>query len=53
MDTELAVFEKTGKIAVINNAEEARDTDLYVNGELVGKLELAPMEMRWVDYKKS
>ena len=53
MDTELAVFEMTGKIAVINNAEEARDTDLYVNGELVGKLELAPMEMRWVDYKKS
>lgn len=51
MDTEVAVFEKSGKLAVINNAKEARDTDLYVNGEFYKKLELAPMEMRWIDYK--
>ena len=51
MDTEVAVFEKSGKIAVINNAKEPRKTDLYVNGELFEKLELAEMEMRWVDYK--
>lgn len=51
VDTELAVFEKTGKIAVINNAMEAKDTDLYVDGKLFQKMELAPMEMRWVDYK--
>lgn len=50
MDTEVAVFEKSGKLAVINNAKEARDTDLYVNGEFLTKLELAPMEMRWIDY---
>ena len=50
VDTELAVFEKTGKIAVINNSKEAKRTDLYVNGELAEKLELEPMEMRWVDY---
>lgn len=50
MDTEVAVFEKSGKLAVINNAKEARDTDLYVNGEFFKKLELAPMEMRWIDY---
>ncbi|MCI9417669.1 MAG: 1,3-beta-galactosyl-N-acetylhexosamine phosphorylase [Eubacterium sp.] len=51
VDTELAVFEKTGKIAVINNSKEAKNTDLYVNGRLTEKLELQPMEMRWVDYK--
>ena len=51
VDTELAVFEKTGKIAVINNSKEAKNTDLYVNGKLAEKLELQPMEMRWVDYK--
>lgn len=51
VDTELAVFEKTGKIAVINNSKEAKNTDLYVNGRLAEKLELQPMEMRWVDYK--
>ena len=38
------------KIAVINNAKEARDTELYINGEFAMKLELKPMEMRWVDY---
>lgn len=51
MDTEVAVFEKSGKMAIINNAREARTTDLYVNGVVKETLELEPMEMRWVDYK--
>ena len=50
VDTELAVFEETGKIAVINNSKEARQTDLYIEGQIRERLELAPMEMRWIDY---
>ena len=53
MDTELAVFEKTGKIAVINNSKEPRQTDLYVHGKILEQLDLAPMEMRWVDFKEN
>lgn len=49
VDTEVTVFEKTGKIAVINNAKEARHTELYVEGEMKYSLDLKPMEMRWVD----
>lgn len=49
VDTEVTVFEETGKIAVINNAKEARHTDLYINGVLAYSLDLEPMEMRWVD----
>lgn len=52
VDTELAVFEKTGKIAVINNSKEPKKTDLYVQGRLMQHLDMAPMEMRWVDYKE-
>lgn len=52
VDTEVTVFEETGKIAVINNAKEAKHTDLYINGELTYSLDLEPMEMRWVEYKK-
>lgn len=51
VETELAVFEKSGKIAVINNSKEPRQTQLYVYGKLKEELDLAPMEMRWVDYK--
>ncbi|NBJ91251.1 1,3-beta-galactosyl-N-acetylhexosamine phosphorylase [Parablautia muri] len=47
VDTELVVFEKTGKIAVINNSKEPKKTVLYVNGQLKKQLDLAPMEMRW------
>lgn len=50
VETELAVFEKSGKIAVINNSKEPRQTQLYVYGKLKEELDLAPMEMRWVDY---
>ncbi len=49
VDTELAVFEQTGKIVVINNSKEPRETDLYVQGTLFANLDLTPMEMRWID----
>ena len=52
VDTELAVFEKTGKIAVINNSKEPRQTDLYIKGDRKMQLELAPMEMRWVESRE-
>ena len=48
VDTELAVFEKTGKIAVINNSKEPKTTELYVHGKLVQELHMEPMEMRWI-----
>lgn len=50
-DKELAVFGQTGKIAVINNSMEPRDTDLYVMGRLYAHLEMAPMEMQWITYE--
>ena len=46
----MACFEETGKIAVINNSREPRQTDLYVDGQIVRHLDMAPMEMIWVDY---
>lgn len=51
VETEIAVFEKTHKIAVINNSKQAKQTDLYVGGKLMCSLDLEPMEMRWVDYE--
>ncbi len=50
VDTELAVFKKTGKIAVINNSKEPRVTELYVQGKFMRELHMAPMEMVWVDF---
>ena len=47
VDTEVTVFPKSKKIAVINNSSEARHTDVYINGNCV--LDLEPGEMRWVD----
>lgn len=49
VQTEVAAFEKTGKIAVINNSAESQSTDLYIDGTLVCKMELKGMEMRWVE----
>lgn len=46
------MFEKTGKLAVINNTKEERHTDLYLEGILKMQLTLAPMEMRWITYKE-
>jgi len=51
VDTEVTVFEKAGKIAVINNSKEAQHSELYIDGVMTHSLELEPMEMRWVDYK--
>lgn len=51
VDTEVTVFEKTGKIAVINNARKEKYTELFVNGKKMCELNLKPMEMRWVDFK--
>ncbi len=51
VDTEVTVFEKTRKIAVINNAREEKYTELFVNGEKMCELNLKPMEMRWVDFQ--
>lgn len=49
VDTEVAAYEKSGKVAVINNSKEPKETQLYVNGALKANLELKPMEMRWLD----
>lgn len=49
VQTEVAAFEKTGKIAVINNSSGSQSTDLYVDGKLVCQMELKGMEMRWVE----
>lgn len=49
VDTEVAAFEEVGKVAVINNSKEPKQTDLYINGEKKCSLDMAPMEMRWVE----
>lgn len=48
VNTEVAAFEKVGRIAVINNTTDSLSTDLFVHGEKVETLELQPMELRWV-----
>ena len=52
VETEIAVFEKTGMIAVINNTRKNKETDLYIEGTLKARLSLAPMELKWIDYKE-
>ena len=52
VDTEITVFEETGKIAVINNSREPRQTDLYVQGEIRAHLDMAPMEIVWLDVEE-
>ena len=52
VETELAVFEKTGMIAVINNTKEPKETDLYIEGTLKVHLSLAPMELKWINCKE-
>lgn len=49
VNTEVAAFEKVGKIAVINNTTDSLSTDLYIHGEKVETLDLEPMELRWVE----
>ena len=49
VETEVAVFEKTGKAAIINNSREPKETEFYVEGVQKCRLSLEPMEMRWVE----
>lgn len=49
VETEVAVFEKTSRAAVINNSKEPKQTDFYVEGRMKCSLDLEPMEMRWVE----
>ncbi len=51
VNTECAAFENIGKIAVINNTRDIQKTNLMIEGKLKEKLELKPMEMRWIEYK--
>ena len=39
-------------IAVINNTRKNKETDLYIEGTLKARLSLAPMELKWIDYKE-
>lgn len=48
-NTEMAVFEKTQKIVVINNSDKDLHTDLYVDGVKRETLQMKAMEMRWLD----
>ncbi|MDE7198794.1 MAG: 1,3-beta-galactosyl-N-acetylhexosamine phosphorylase [Lachnospiraceae bacterium] len=52
VETEIAVFEKTGMLAVINNTQEQKKTDLYIDGVRKAALSLAPMELKWINYKE-
>ena len=49
VNTEIAVFPKSKKIAVINNSNDAQHTDVYISGKCVYSLDLNPGEMRWVE----
>ena len=52
IDTECAAFLEVGKMAVINNTQEEKITDAYINGVKVETLTLAPMEIRWLNINK-
>jgi len=49
VETEVAAFEKAGRVAVINNSKEAQMTDLYIHGSLKCSLDMKAMEMVWVE----
>ena len=49
VETEVAAFEKAGRVAVINNSKEAQKTELYIHGSLKCSLDMKPMEMIWVE----
>ncbi len=50
VDTEVSAYEKTGRIAVINNCNAPRQTELYIHGERKEYLSMCPMEMRWLSF---
>ena len=45
VETEVAAFEKAGRVAVINNSKEDQMTDLYIHGSLKCSLDMKAMEM--------
>ena len=49
VNTEIAAFEETGKIAIINNSEKEQETELFIAGKKKGKYKLKEMEMLWVN----
>lgn len=49
VNTEVAAFEKAGRVAVINNSRTAQKTDLYIQGVLKCSLNMEPMAMHWVE----
>lgn len=49
VETEVAAFEKAGRVAVINNSKEDQMTDLYIHGSLKCSLDMKAMEMVWVE----
>ena len=49
VETEVAAFEKAGRVAVINNSKEDQMTDLYIHGSQKCSLDMKAMEMVWVE----
>ena len=49
VETEVAAFEKAGRVAVISNSKEDQMTDLYIHGSLKCSLDMKAMEMVWVE----
>ena len=49
VETEVAAFEKAGRVAVINNSKEDQMTALYIHGSLKCSLDMKAMEMVWVE----
>ena len=49
VETEVAAFEKAGRVAVINNSKADQMTDLYIHGSLKCSLDMKAMEMVWVE----
>ena len=49
VETEVAAFEKAGRVVVINNSKEDQMTDLYIHGSQKCSLDMKAMEMVWVE----
>lgn len=49
VETEVAAFEKAGRVAVINNSKEDQMTDLFIHGSLKCSLDMKAMEIVWVE----
>ena len=51
-ETEIAVYEKNGIAAVINNSEQFQTTVLTIHGIETQTLQMKPREMIWIDLNK-